>query len=130
MTVELQHLIDHRLEQADSSLRAAQLQLERGLGNPAMHSIYYTMFFCMCALLATKEFQIKGEGGVLAKFEREFIKTGLIPPEVSLRFKLATQIQHNMDFKAKAAPDADRLRELLADADSFLTTTKLFLAKQ
>jgi uncharacterized protein (UPF0332 family) len=130
MTAELHHLIDHRLEQAESSLVAARLQIERGLGNPTMHSIYYTMFFSVCALLATKEFQIKGEGGVIGKFEREFIKTGLIPPEVSLRFKLATQIQHDMDFKAKAAPDAGRLRELLVDAESFLATTKLFLAKQ
>jgi len=56
--------------------------------------------------------------------------TGLIPPEIGNRFKRATQLHHGRRSGCENPPDADRLRELLADADNFLTTTKLFLAKQ
>ena len=37
---------------------------------------------------------------------------------------------HDADLGSKTPPDANRLGELLADAESFVTTTKLFLGKQ
>ena len=39
--------------------------------------------------------------------------------------------QHqDADLGSQPPPDCGRLKELLADAESFLTTTKLFLGKQ
>jgi uncharacterized protein (UPF0332 family) len=104
VTTETQDLITLRLSQADGSLTEARL-------------------------LATKEFGPSCDGNVAVKFQREFVKAGLIPAEIGDRFKLATQLHHEADLGAETPPDANRLRELLADADSFLTTTKLFLAK-
>ena len=95
-----------------------------------MDRIYFTMFYCACALLATREFGPSRDGNVAGKFQREFVKTGLIPTEIGDRFKRATQLHHDADLGAQMPPDANRLNELLADADSFLTTSKLFLAKK
>jgi len=130
MTPESQALINLRLEQANESLVEARLLVERGMCLGAMDRIYFTMFYCACALLATREFGPSRDGNVAGKFQQEFVKTGLIPPEIGARFKRATQLHHAADLGAEAPPAADRLRELLADADNFLTTTKLFLAKQ
>ena len=130
MTPESQALINLRLEQATESLVEARLLVERGMRLGALDRIYFTMFYSACALLATREFGPSRDGNIAGKFQREFVMTGLIPPEIGDRFKRATQLHHDADLGAKTPPDADRLRELLADADSFLTTTKLFLAKQ
>jgi uncharacterized protein (UPF0332 family) len=130
MTPEVQDLINLRLEQAAESLSEAQLLVEKGMRLGAMDRIYFTMFYCACALLATREFGPSRDGNVAAKFHREFIKTGLIPQEIGDRFKRATQLHQHADLGAQSPPDATRLQELLADADSFLTTTKLFLGKQ
>lgn len=130
MTSETQDLIAVRLSQAEESLAAARLIAQQNMRLGAMDRIYFTMFYCVCALLASKEFGPSRDGNVAAKFHREFIKTGLIPQEIGDRFKRATQLHHDADFGAKTPPDAARLQDLLADADSFLTTTKLFLAKQ
>ena len=130
MTPEVQDLIQLRLSQADESLTEARLLVERSMCLGAMDRIYFTMFYCACALLATREFGPSRDGNVAGKFQREFVKTGLIPPEIGDRFKRATQLHHDTDLGAQTPPDANRLNELLADADSFLTTTKLFLAKQ
>ena len=70
------------------------------------------------------------DGNVATKFHREFVKTGLIPPEIGDRFKRATQLHNDADLGSKTPPNSERLQELLLDANSFLTTTKLFLAKQ
>jgi uncharacterized protein (UPF0332 family) len=127
VTPETQDLIQLRLSQADESLAAARLLVERGLRRGAMDRIYFTMFYCACALLATREFGPSRDGNVAGKFHREFVKTGLIPAEIGARFNHATQLQQDTD--RGAPPDRERLSELLADAESFLTTTKLFLGK-
>jgi len=129
VTTEAQDLINMRLEQAGESLTEARLLVERGMRLGAMDRIYFTMFYCACAMLATKEFGPSRDGNVAGKFQREFVKTGLVPEEIGYRFKRATQLHHEADLGAKTPPDAARLGELLADAESFLTTTKLFLAK-
>ena len=130
MTTETQDLITLRLSQADESLTEARLLVERSMRLGAMDRIYFTMFYCACALLATKEFGPSRDGNVAGKFQREFVKTGLIPAEIGDRFKAATQLHHDADLGANTPPDAGRLSELLADAESFVTTTKLFLGKQ
>jgi len=128
VTTETQDLITLRLSQADESLVEARLLVERGMRLGAMDRIYFTMFYCACALLATKEFGPSRDGNVAGKFQREFVRTGLIPAEIGDRFKRATQLHHDTDLGAP--PESNRLSELLMDAESFLTTTKLFLGKQ
>lgn len=130
MIPEVQDLINMRVAQADESLAEARLLAGRDMRLGAMDRVYFTMFYCACALLATREFGPDRNGNVAAKFHREFITTGLLPSEIGDRFKRATQLHQHVDLGAKTPPDANRLQELLADAESFLTTTKLFLAKQ
>jgi uncharacterized protein (UPF0332 family) len=127
---ETQDLISLRLQQAEESLAEARLLVERGMRLGAMDRIYFAMFYGACALLATREFGPSRDGGVAAKFQREFVKTGLLPPEVGDRFRRATQWHQEADLGAHAPPGPERLQALLADAEVFLTTTKLFLGKQ
>jgi uncharacterized protein (UPF0332 family) len=130
MTPEAQDLIDLRLTQADEGLREARLLIAQKMRRGAMDRVYFSMFYCACALLASKEFGPSRDGNVAAKFHREFVKTGLIPSEFGERFKQATQLHQDSDVGPLAPPDCNRMKELLASAESFLTTTRLFLGKQ
>jgi len=130
MTPEAQDLIDLRLTQANESLREAHLLIAQKMCRGAMDRVYFTMFYCACAMLATKEFGPSRDGNVASKFHREFIRTGLIPTEFGERFKQATQLHEDSDVGSQPPPDCNRLKELMASAESFLTTTKLFLGKQ
>lgn len=129
MTPEAQDLINLRLAQANESLNEARLLISQEMCRGATDRVYFTMFYCACALLATKEFGPSRDGNVAAKFQREFVKTGLIPQEFGERFRRATQLHQDADLGAQAPPDCGRLGELLAYAESFLTTTRLFLGK-
>lgn len=130
MTPEAHDLIELRIAQANESLAEARLLLEKDMRRGAMDRIYFTMFYCACALLATKEFGPSRDGSIVSKFQRQFVKTGLVPLEVGERFKRATQLHQHIDLGSEAPPAPERLKDLLADAETFLTTTKLFLAKQ
>jgi uncharacterized protein (UPF0332 family) len=129
VTPEAQDLINLRLAQAHESLGEARVLIGQTMCRGAMDRVYFTMFYCACALLATKEFGPSRDGNVAAKFQREFVKTGLIPQEFGERFRRATQLHQDADLGSQAPPDCNRMKELLADAESFLTTTKLFLGK-
>jgi uncharacterized protein (UPF0332 family) len=96
----------------------------------AMDRVYFTMFYCACALLATKEFGPSRDGNVAAKFHREFVRTGLIPKEFGERFQRATQLYEDAGIGSQMPPDCNRMKELMADAENFVTTTKLFLGKR
>ena len=123
-------MIDLRLVQADESLVEACALIEKSMCRGAMDRIYFTMFYCVCALLATKEFGPSRDGDVATKFHREFVKTGLVPREIGERFAHATQLHQDTDYGSHAPPDCGRMKQLLAEAENFLTTTKLFLGKQ
>jgi len=130
VTPEAQNLIDLRLAQAAESLKEARLLIDQKMCRGAMDRVYFTMFYCACAMLATKEFGPSRDANVAAKFHREFIRTGLIPREFGGRFKQATQLHQDTDLGSHAPPDCNRMKELLADAENFVTTTKLFLGKR
>jgi uncharacterized protein (UPF0332 family) len=130
VTPEAQDLINLRLTQAAESLQEARLLIDQKMCRGAMDRVYFTMFYCACALLATKEFGPSRDGNVAAKLHREFIRTSLIPREIGERFKQATQLHQDADLGSHSPPDCNRMKELLADAENFVTTTKLFLGKR
>lgn len=129
MLPETQDLINWRLQQSADCLAEARRFIEQGNRFQAMHTLYHAMLFSACALLASRQFTPAGEGGIAERFHREFVASGLFPREVGEHFRRATQLHHGLDAHTQAAPATERLRELLANAESFLTTTKLFLAK-
>ena len=91
-------MIHLRLSQANECLAEAQLLVERGMRLGAMDRIYFTMFYCACALLATREFGPSRDGNVAGKLQREFVKTGLVPSEIGERFKRATHLHQATDL--------------------------------
>src|SRR5512137_45124 len=113
VTPEAHDLINLRLEQATESLSEARLLVEKGMRLGAMDRIYFTMFYCACALLATREFGPSPDGDVAGKFRAEFVRSGLLPPEIGERFQRATQLHHRSDLGAHAPPGAERLKTLL-----------------
>lgn len=129
MTPETHDLIDLRLAQSGDCIAEARQALADGNRLFAMHTIYHAMLFSACALLASRQFTPAGEGGIPERFHREFVASGLFPQEVAAHFKRATDIHHGLDAHSQPPPDTDRLKQLITDAETFLTATKLFLGK-
>lgn len=67
---------------------------------------------------------------MISLIHKEFVHTGLFPPEVAGLLNRAFEERQKYDYRPVEPPSMERLRELIEDARSFLTATKLFLAKQ
>lgn len=76
-------LVAYRLEQADEALEAAQTSLDAGLVRSATNRAYYAMFYAVLALLAVDKRETSRHSGAIALFDREFVKPGQLPKELS-----------------------------------------------
>jgi uncharacterized protein (UPF0332 family) len=129
MSPDLESVIQFRLQQAQESIEEAAVLLNTQHRLGAMRCIYYSMFYAANALLASRQLHSAKHTGVIALLNKEFVKTGLFPPEVARLLNKTFDLRQDSDYGDHQPPDLERLRQLLEDARSFLTATKLFLAK-
>ncbi|RKY58811.1 MAG: DNA-binding protein [Candidatus Latescibacterota bacterium] len=94
MNEDLKALINYRLQKARETLRDAHLLLEGG-GSPesVINRAYYAMFYAVLALLTRIGKGAAKHSGVIALFDRHFVKSGLFPKQMSKAIHRAFEIQ-------------------------------------
>ncbi|MCH9022308.1 MAG: HEPN domain-containing protein, partial [Planctomycetes bacterium] len=71
-------LIKLWLEKAKEALSSAQLELDAGHTSFAVNRLYYTCFYAVTALFQKGGMTFKRHTGVIAEFNRAYVKTGQI----------------------------------------------------
>jgi len=114
MTSEnIRALVQYRLEQADESLQAASLLLEKNLFRQAVNRSYYAMYYAVLALLATEKKETSKHSGVISLFDKEFVKKGIFPKELSRWLHGAFDLRQRSNYGAdQAVSDSDAQRML------------------
>jgi len=78
MKKEVLELIKYRLEEAEDSIKEAEVLLKEGMSMRAvMNRLYYAMFYAVLALLQEKGMGTSKHAGAISLFDREFIKKGV-----------------------------------------------------
>lgn len=67
------------MEKAEEAIKAAEYNINGGFSLAAANRAYYACYYCMAALLLTKNGYAKTHQGVRAKFSELFIKTTIFP---------------------------------------------------
>jgi len=79
MKKEVLELIKYRLEEAEDSIKEAEVLLKAGMSMRAvMNRLYYAMFYAVLALLQEKGMGTSKHSGAISLFDREFIKKGIL----------------------------------------------------
>ncbi|QXD17184.1 transposase [Rhodocaloribacter litoris] len=71
------------MEQATDALQVARTLIDAGLPRDAVNRAYYAIFYGVLALLVTRRLGTSKHSGALTLFSREFVKKGLLPPEMT-----------------------------------------------
>lgn len=71
------------LDKAKDALENAKYNLNGGFLAATANRTYYTCYYCITALLYTRNIYSKTHQGVRAKFTELFIKTSIFPIEIS-----------------------------------------------
>ena len=91
-------LMKYRMENAEERLNAAKLLYESGNYKDAISRSYYAMFTAIRGLLANDAVDFSKHSGVIAYFQKEYIKSGKIDKIYSKYVSEAFQIRNNVDY--------------------------------
>lgn len=91
-------LIKYRLKEAGDKLISAKLLLEAGQYKDSIGRSYYAIFTAVRSVLASRQVDFSKHSGVIAYFQKEYIKTGIFENKYSKYIQTAFQIRNSCDY--------------------------------
>lgn len=121
-------LAGYRLQQADESLDEAVFLLRGGKSLRAViNRAYYAMFYAVLALLIHEEYASSKHSGVIAYFNKNYIKSGLFPEDPGVFFNKAFELRQRGDYREYAELSREKIEPFLAKAAEFIGITRKLL---
>ncbi|MEN6336358.1 MAG: HEPN domain-containing protein [Phycisphaerales bacterium] len=122
-------LIRYRLEQANEALRDGELLLNADRHRSAANRLYYAAFYAALAALLTKRLEFSRHSAVIASFDKEFIRTGVLPKEYSRTLHRAFNERQQDDYMPFVEIDPDELSQLLADVRNMVVGVTAYILR-
>ena len=120
-------LIKYRMSSAKEKLTSAKLLLEAGMYRDSIGRSYYAIFSAIRAVLAVRQVDFSKHAGVIAYFQKEFIKTEIFDKKYSKYLQQAFQIRNSCDYddffivsKQDAEEQYIRETEMLAVIEEYI----------
>jgi uncharacterized protein (UPF0332 family) len=118
-------LIRLRLENAIETLQAAHTLYEHDASPKSIvNRAYYAMFYATLALLVTTDSHSSKHSGVIALFDKEFVKNNIFSKELGKMLHEAFESRQEGDYKDYSQIDRKKASEILESADEFVKTIK------
>jgi uncharacterized protein (UPF0332 family) len=114
------------LRKAEHALQNAKHDLAGGFFLATANRTYYACYYCMTALLYTKEVVAKTHQGVRSRFSELFIKTGIFPVAAADTITLLFDYRQEADYDLDAEINADEAANLVEKAGEFLRFIKQY----
>ena len=125
----LNDLINYRLEQAEEALAEGHLLSEQCYCRGAVNRAYYSMFYAIQALLATRDLKTSKHTGAISLFDREFVKTQIFDKNFSRWLHELFDLRQDADYGDMFLATEEQSKQALKHAGMFIKEVKLFLAK-
>ncbi len=122
-------LMKYRLEMAEERLHSSKVLLEAGSYKDSIGRSYYAMFTAVRALLAMEGQDFSKHAGVIAYFQKEFVKTGKVDRKYSKYISQAFQIRNNTDYADFFIVSVQDAKEQYEKAKEFLKVIVKYLSE-
>ena len=122
-------LVSYRLQEAREALEEAQILQAKQKHRGAMNRVYYSMFYAVLALLASRGLSAVKHSGAISLFHREFVKPGTIPVEVAKFLDIAFDLRNKCDYRDFVIPEGERVDELMEAASKFVAEVERALVE-
>jgi len=128
----LDDLTRYRLDSAKEKLASAKLLLDAGQYRDSIGRSYYAIFTAVRAILAKDKVDFSKHAGVIAYFQKEYIKTGIFDRQYSKYLQSAFQIRNNCDYddffiasKQDAEEQYDRVETMLDLISEYISSLEI-----
>ena len=123
-------LSKYRLARASEMLKTSKRDLEAEDYASANNRAYYCIFHSMRAVLALTGEDYKRHSGVIARFTEQYLKTRMLPPELSKTISMAFMIRNRSDYEDFYICSIEDTKRLVSAAEAFLRAVSGFLEQQ
>jgi len=117
---ERKRIIEYWRKRARECLDDAKLLLENKRLYSAVNRIYYALFYQVSALLLAKGLSFSKHSGVLAAFNREFVKTGKIDKELGKFYNRMFEHRRTGDYGELVEFEEEDVKDWIRKAEEFL----------
>jgi len=123
----LRELVKLRMRQASETLHEARILIAEHAGRGAVNRAYYAMFYAVLAVLATKGLGSSKHSGTISLFDREFVKPGDLPKELSRSLHMAFEHRQQADYGELTELDEPAAARVIEDAEIFIQKVQDFM---
>ena len=118
-------LCEYRLKKANDLIDQAKLLFYGKKYDGSINRSYYAIFNAIRAILALITVDSSKHSGVLAYFDRFFVKTRIFDKKFSKIAHAAFDIRQDNDYEDFYIPDRAEALSQLRDAEEFITETEI-----
>lgn len=122
-------LAKFRIEKAREELEAARILYEKNIIRSSLSSSYYSIFHAAKALLVFRKLGAKKHSGVIALFNKEFVKTGMFGKKHKEILSKAFHIRIESDYEDFYIASREEAIEQIENAEYFLNEIISFVKK-
>lgn len=126
---DLKELAAIRIKKAEETLHDAGILFGSGSYFGAVNRIYYTVFYAARALLAIKGLDSPKHSGVIALFNKDFVKTGEVSKDLGKILSDMFEIRSAGDYEDGKIFSKDEVGDYLIKSETFLAGIKQVLQK-
>ena len=117
-----------RLEQARNCLTASYSLMDLALHKDAANRSYYCVFHALRAVLALDGFDSKKHSGVIAEFQRRYIKSGVFATSFSKVIESAFTVRGKSDYEDFYVISKADVSAQLENAKAFLSAVETYVS--
>jgi hypothetical protein len=114
--------IEKHLSKAESKLESAKTNLEHFQYDDAVSRAYYCAFHAISAILLTKELSFSSHNQTLGSFNKEFIKTNILPQKFGKWAYKLFEFRETGDYDVDASIDEILGKESISIATELLSS--------
>lgn len=127
MEGSLKELAGYRMERAREMLSAAEGNLGIGQYKTSLNRSYYAIFHAMRAANILKGFDSSKHSGVIAFFNKEYLKEGIMDRQLSAVIKGSSFLREKSDYDDFFIASRKEAEVQLENARGFLNTVEAYL---
>ena len=122
--------LQYRLDNAQEKLESAEILLNAGKFKDSIGRSYYAIFSAVRAILALDHVDFSKHAGVIAYFQKEYVKTKKFDTKFSKYLQNAFQIRNVCDYDDFYIASKQDAEIQIEQAKEFLDAVKKYLSEQ
>lgn len=126
----LKELASYRMERAWEMLDASRENFMIGQYKTSLNRSYYAIFHAMRAANILKGFDSSKHSGVIAFFNKEYLKENILDRKLSVIVKNSAFLREKSDYDDFYIASKKDAEEQLQHAEQFLREVEAYLSKQ